>query len=175
MSWCLGPQKVKVTQSCPTLCNPLDYTVHGILQARVLEWVAFPFSRGSFQRRDRTLVFSIAGRFFTSWAIREGLGPLSTHPAPRRKAHNPIKEMGGFSELKQSWCRSLMTETAAGLLLTPLSGDRDSGQGASPYLPPSPATHIQSSKFTEHLCVCGNLPSALRDKRSSLWCCGALS
>ena len=34
--------KVKVTQSCPTLCNPMDYTVHGILQARILEWVAFP-------------------------------------------------------------------------------------------------------------------------------------
>ena len=61
-----------------------------------------------------------------------------------------------------------MTETAAGLLFTPLSGDRDGGQEESPYLPPSPATHIQSSKFTEHLYVCGNLPSALRDKGSSL-------
>ena len=40
--------KVKVTQSCPTLCDPRDYTVHGILQARILEWVAFPFSRGIF-------------------------------------------------------------------------------------------------------------------------------
>ena len=39
--------KVKVTQSCSTLCDPMDYTVHGILQARILEWVAFPFSRGS--------------------------------------------------------------------------------------------------------------------------------
>ena len=36
--------KVKVAQSCPTLCDPMDYTVHGILQARILEWVAFPFS-----------------------------------------------------------------------------------------------------------------------------------
>ena len=44
--------KVKVSQSCPTLCDPMDYTVHGILQARMLEWVAFPFSRGSFQPRD---------------------------------------------------------------------------------------------------------------------------
>ena len=40
-------KKVKVAQSCPTLCDPMDYTVHGILQARILEWVAFPFSRGS--------------------------------------------------------------------------------------------------------------------------------
>ena len=39
--------KVKVTQSCPTLCNSMDYTVHGILQARILKWVDFPFSRGS--------------------------------------------------------------------------------------------------------------------------------
>ena len=43
---------MKVTQSCPTLCNPIDYTVHEILQARILEWVAFPFSRGSSQPRD---------------------------------------------------------------------------------------------------------------------------
>ena len=37
--------KVKVTQSCPALCDPMDYTVHGILQARIMEWVALPFSR----------------------------------------------------------------------------------------------------------------------------------
>ena len=40
--------KVKVTQSHPTLCDPMDYTVHGILQVRILEWVAIPFSRGIF-------------------------------------------------------------------------------------------------------------------------------
>ena len=44
--------KAKVTQACLTLCDPIDYTVHGILQARILEWVAFPFSRGSSQPRD---------------------------------------------------------------------------------------------------------------------------
>ena len=44
--------KVKATQSCPTLCDPMDYTVHGILQARILETVAVPFSRGSLQPRD---------------------------------------------------------------------------------------------------------------------------
>ena len=63
--------KVKVTQSCPTLYNPMDYMVHGILQARMLERVAFPFSRGSSQPRDRTQVSSIADRFFTSWDTRE--------------------------------------------------------------------------------------------------------
>ena len=40
--------QVKVAQSCPTLCDPMDYTVHGILQATILAWVAFPFSRGVF-------------------------------------------------------------------------------------------------------------------------------
>ena len=58
--------KVKVAQSCPTVCDPIDYTVHGILQARILEWVAFPFSRGSSKLRDGTQVSHIAGRFFTS-------------------------------------------------------------------------------------------------------------
>ena len=58
--------EVKVTQSCPSLWYPMDYTVHGILQARILEWVAFPFSRGSSQSRDRTQVSHIASGFFTS-------------------------------------------------------------------------------------------------------------
>ena len=44
--------KVKAAQSCLTLCDPMDYTVHGILQARILGWVASPFSRGSSQPRD---------------------------------------------------------------------------------------------------------------------------
>ena len=47
--------KVKVAQLCRTLCDPMDYTAHGILQARILEWVAVPFSRGSSQPRDQTL------------------------------------------------------------------------------------------------------------------------
>ena len=63
--------KVKIAQSCPTLCDPMDYIVHGILQVRILEWVAFPFSRGSSQPRDWTQVSHIAGGFFTSWVTRE--------------------------------------------------------------------------------------------------------
>ena len=51
----------------------MDYIVHGILQARMLEWVAFPFSRGSSQPRDQIHVSHIAGKFFTSWATREAL------------------------------------------------------------------------------------------------------
>ena len=58
--------KVKVTQSCPTLCDPMDYIVHGILQARILEWVAFPFSRGTSQPHNQTRASCIAGGFFTN-------------------------------------------------------------------------------------------------------------
>ena len=56
----------KVVQLCLTLCDPMHYIVHGILQARILEWEAFPFSRGSSKARDQTQVSCIAGRFFTS-------------------------------------------------------------------------------------------------------------
>ena len=63
--------ELKVARSCPTLCDPMDYTVHRILQARILDWVTFPFFRGSSQPRDRTQVSLIIGRFFTSWATRE--------------------------------------------------------------------------------------------------------
>ena len=52
-------KKVKVAQSCPSLCDPMDHTVHGILQVRVLDWVAFPFSRGSSQPKDQIQVSHI--------------------------------------------------------------------------------------------------------------------
>ena len=74
--------EVKVIQSCPTFCNPMDYTVCGILQARILEWVPSPFSRGSSQPRDWTHVSRIPGRFFTSWATREGHEYWNVQPVP---------------------------------------------------------------------------------------------
>ena len=63
----------EVTQLCPTLCNPVDCSLpgsflHGILQARILEWVAISFSRGSSRPRDQTGVSCIAGRRFNLWA-----------------------------------------------------------------------------------------------------------
>ena len=66
-----GVWKWKSLSCVWTLCDPMDNTVHGILQARILEWVAIPFSRESLQPRDWTQVSHIAGRFFTSWATRE--------------------------------------------------------------------------------------------------------
>ena len=73
---------VLVAQSCATVCNPVDCSfpgssVHGILQARVLEWVAFPFSKGSSQPWDWTQIPSIAARFFTIWATREASSAIS--------------------------------------------------------------------------------------------------
>ena len=67
---------VLVIQSCLTLLNPMDCSlpgssIHGNLQARILEWVAIPFSRGSSWPRDWSWVSCIAGRFFTIWATRE--------------------------------------------------------------------------------------------------------
>ena len=78
---------VKVTQSCPTLYNPVGcnlpgFSVHGILQARILEWVAIPFSRGFSQFRDWTQVSHIAGGFFTSWDTSEAQEYWSGLPIP---------------------------------------------------------------------------------------------
>ena len=72
---------MKSLKSCPTLCDPMDctlpgFSIHGILQARILEWVAISFSRGSSPPRDRTWVSRIAGRCFTVWAAREAIFSL---------------------------------------------------------------------------------------------------
>ena len=80
-----------VAQSCLILCNPMDCSlpsssVHGILQARILEWVVYPFSRGSSQTRNQTRVSCVAGRFFTSWATRED--PHTIHKVNLRKIVN---------------------------------------------------------------------------------------
>ena len=83
--------KVKVAQLCLTLCDLMDYIVRGTLQARILEWVAFPFSQGSSQPWDRTQVSRIAGGFFTSWAIRENWSGVP-FPTPGDH-HDPDTEL----------------------------------------------------------------------------------
>jgi len=67
----MGWSEVKVTQLCPTLWDPMNYTVHGILQARILGQAAVTFSWGSSQLRDQIQVSYIAGGFFTVWDTRE--------------------------------------------------------------------------------------------------------
>ena len=75
--WVNKPLKEsEVAQSCPTCCDPMDcslpgFSVHGILQARVLEWVTISFFRGSSQTRDQTRVSHIGGRRFNLWATKE--------------------------------------------------------------------------------------------------------
>ena len=69
-------KETEVARSCPTLCDPMDCSIrgasiHGIFQARILEWVAISFFRGSFQPRDWAWVSYIAGRCFTIWATRD--------------------------------------------------------------------------------------------------------
>ena len=119
---------MKGAQSCLTLCDPMDYTVPGILQARILEWGAFPFSRGPSQPRDGTQVSRIAGRFFTSWATGEaweysgpkgltywsgegglGLGVFKTSPEDA-DLQQRLRTMG----LEDAWFLSFLMFFAAG-------------------------------------------------------------
>ena len=76
-----------VALSCPTLCDPMDYSppgssVHGIFQARTLEWIAVSFSRGSSSPRNGTQVSCTADRLFTYWAMREALGKFLQYNDP---------------------------------------------------------------------------------------------
>ena len=89
----------EVAQSCLTLCDPMDCSlpgssVHGIFQARILEWVAISFSRGSSWPRDRTQVSRIVGRRFTIWATREAqvksLSRVWLFETPRTAVHQAL-------------------------------------------------------------------------------------
>ena len=99
--------KVLVTQSCPILCDPMDCglpdsSVHGILQTRILEGVAIPFSRGSSQPRGCTHVSCTAGRFFTVLATRESESEITqscpTLCDPWTVAYQAPPSMGFFRQ-----------------------------------------------------------------------------
>ena len=99
--------KVLVVQSCLTFCDPMDYSlpgssVHRILQARIPEWVAIPFSRGLSQTRDWTHVSHSTGRFFTVWATREALCPRNQQISCL--ASQPSQEVWAFSCHCHSLC-----------------------------------------------------------------------
>ena len=127
ISWLQLPSVVilvtKVTQSCPTLCDPMDCSppgssVHGILQARVLEGVAISFSRGSSQPRDRTRVSCIPGRRFTLCAAREALGAPKNkvcHSLHCSSEYNPSDF--GVNHLVTSMCRVFSCVVGRGCLL----------------------------------------------------------
>ena len=85
---------VLVAQSRLTLCDPMDcsspdFSVHGILQTSVLEWIAIPFSRGTSQPRDWTLVSCVAGTLFTVWATGKSLMLLEL----KKELHNQKTEL----------------------------------------------------------------------------------
>ena len=82
MKW----SEAKVPQSCPTLCDPVDYTVHGILQARILEWVVFPFSRGSSQPRDGTQVSHNCRRIL--YQLSHQGSPFNAYQTPNIHRHD---------------------------------------------------------------------------------------
>ena len=95
--------KTWVAQSCLTLCNPMDCStpgtsVHGFLQARILEWVAIPFFRGSSQLRDRSQVTCIPGRFFTVWATYNSclLLYLKCSPLPEPHGYTLLSSFEDF-------------------------------------------------------------------------------
>ena len=92
-------EEVKGTQSCPTLCDPMDYTVHGILQARILEWVAFPFSRGSSWPRNWTEVSCIAGRILYQLSYQGSPCHIPNHNTPWA-----IPFLGGGASGKEPSC-----------------------------------------------------------------------
>ena len=112
----------EVSQSCLTLCGPMDCSppgssVHGILQARILEWVAIPFSRASSQPRDPTWVTCIAGRFFTIWATREvsfeeliasliwcAIHSVEVRPVPQAARHTDEQHVAVFKCCLESQC-----------------------------------------------------------------------
>ena len=108
---------VFVAQSCPTLCNcTVCSPVHGILQARILEWIAIPFSRGTFQPSDQTLVFCITGRFFTVWATGKS-------PKKKKKYEALAPEQGHepWTLRLKVWCSNDWTIQAMYTLLHPPS------------------------------------------------------
>ena len=87
----------EVAQSCPTLCDPVDcslpgFSIHGILQSRILEWVTISFSRGSSWPRGQTRVSHIGGRCFNLWAIREALVVTCNLQVTDKKIHIFLQE-----------------------------------------------------------------------------------
>ena len=120
--WVLKEKKVLVTQSCLTLWEAMDYSqsgssIHGILQARTLEWVAIPFSKASSWPRDQTQVSCIAGRFFTIWATRLWRHPR--HLAVNKPQHRikSIPPLPSYVERCHCWAQGVFLWSCGNLSL----------------------------------------------------------
>ena len=123
--------------SCVWLCDPMDCTVHGILQARILQWVTVPFSRGSSQSRDRTQVSHMAGGFFASWATREALR------VPSKKS---LKWKFRFS--------SVQLLSRVQLFVTPWIAAHQASLSITNSQSPLKLTSIESVMPSSHLTLC---------------------
>ena len=112
--------EVKVAPSFPTHCNIMDYTVHGILKARILEWGAFPFSRGSSQPRDWTQVSGISGRFFTSWVTRAAQDNLDISNRRMGKLFMAYVHSGRICKPLKAWTEMIFItwEKVCAMMLT---------------------------------------------------------
>ena len=121
-----------VTNSCPTLCDPMDclpgLSVHGIFQARILEWVAISFSRGSSWPRDRTQVSSIGSRFFIVFCT------LHTLPLPCPSL-SPLTWLSWRHQRRASLAQALPPAWAPAALMLPT--DRLGLFMPSPHFPPT--------------------------------------
>ena len=130
---------VLVTQSYPTLCDPKDCSspgssVHGIIQERILQWVAIPFSRRSSRPRDQTQVSCTAGRSFSVWATRET--PDDLHPNP-----NMPGKMEAWRDTKDHWLGGLFPRHTCSSLLTGRALDLSKHvQEGSQSLVPTPSS-----------------------------------
>ena len=120
------------------LCDPMDSTLHGIFQARILEWVAFPFSKGSSQPMDRTEISHIAGRYFTSWVTREALVGIT-------------QELLLFSKLCLTLCNHMDCRTLSLLVLHYLLEFSRIGLNLSPL---SQWCHPPISCSVPYFCSC---------------------
>ena len=116
-----------VTKSCPALCDPMNYSppgssVHGISQAKILEWVAMPFCRESYWLRNQIRVSCIAGRFFTSWVTREASRCPAAHihsvmwgAGPEARTGSPGWKQGCWGWFLPKWCVELGPGISGGL------------------------------------------------------------
>ena len=117
--------KVSVTQLCPTICNPMDWSllgcsVHGILQARTLEWVDIPFSQGSPWPRDWTRVSCMAGIFFTVWATGKNICKyLNIYKYSKQFANFRETQIDGPCLIKDHKTGKICTVLTFALLTTP--------------------------------------------------------
>ena len=148
--------KVKVVQSWPTLCIPMARTLHGILQARILEWVAFSFCRGSSQPKNRTRVSCIAGGFLSHWATREARAETrvdAQHPAVHRTVPHSVVSQCRASVVPRVKAGQALEHKHWGEAATFLESFEVSSLFLFPFPPLSPSSLPPPLSFLSHVYI----------------------